>query len=203
MLAMAGMAETTSSSSRRAIVAPPCTAMKPCVLSMVGCFFFFFVLCSFWVLLGLVLEIGVLEAGAGQGRAGAYTSTECSVHILTNSIDTCSQIWTGPKRYCDESQCACANRSAADSSGSMQAESRSEARLWGESECRTRHALRRSASGAHEQGWPLYRVRAVGAIRCLGPVAQALPVCFVPGNELLPRFCSRRRREACGWAEFC
>lgn len=84
----------------------------------------------------------------------------------------------------------------------MQAESRSEARLWGESECRTRHALRRSASGAHEQGWPLYRVRAVGAIQCLGLVAQALPGVLSTCERTAPTFLLQATTRGLRWVDF-
>lgn len=136
-------------------------------------------------------------ARAGQGRC--YTSNQGWVHILTDSIDTCSQVWTGPKRYCDESQCVCPRTDEPLTRAVRCRQNRDQRPDFGEN---------RNAGLAMHCGDPR-RVRTSRVGRCTGfvqwaqfsvlaPWLRRFPVYFVPGDELLPRFCSRRRREACG-----
>lgn len=148
------------------------------------CFMF---LCSLFFL-GARAGEGVL--GAGQGRC--YTSKQDWVHILTDSVDTCSQVWTGPKRYCDESQCVCPRTDEPLTRAVRCRQNRDQRPDFGEN---------RNAGLAMHCGDPR-RLRTSRVGRCTGfvqwaqfsvlaPWLRRFPVYFVPGDELLPRFCSR------------
>lgn len=157
-------------------------------------FFLFFVLCSSG------------GARAGDGSAGELAQGRAGVIPVNNTRYIYSQTQLIPAARYGQAPSDIAMRASASP--------RTDEPLTRAVRCRQNRDQRpdfgenRNAGLAMHCGDPR-RVRTSRVGRCTGFVQWALfsvlaswprrfPVYLVPANELLPRFCSRRRREACG-----